>query len=341
MAQPGPMTKDPSRHNHNPYAIAHTINSLHPDQDPNEPRSRKEDEESAAMQLYCCYQQLNAGNTLDPVTFHRRLQDPQDQLAQYPVLLHNLDCVPSASYLASYFAKQDKDGRAEDILNTMGKHLQYFDPPAAPPNQEDITAADAGRTKSQRRNRYVKERMDMSMTIFEFLDLFKTPRLSELFMAAHRWPDGTAQCPDCGSQQTRPFEYSMPPETPDPTLLSRHRTGPAIGWECLDCVEVFKVTTGTLMEEPDLPPADWLHFAFTLLYDRTGAWEHNLPLAVGSLNGIKVSQREAESMRDNILTVLPFARPNVRPHISQIDAIKMLAAAGTVPDEKAPEPVMS
>ena len=49
-----------------------------------------------------------------------------------------------------------------------------------------------------------------------------------------------------------------------------------------------------------------------------------------------VTQEEAETMRDNIRSVLPFAKPRTRQSGSCLDAMKMLADANAVAHIAAP-----
>ena len=337
MAQSGPRPNDPNGHNKNRFAIAHAINSLHQEHFSKETCSPSQANQQAAERLYYCYQQTNAARSLTPTTFRQRLMRAGDSVGDYKVLLNIPDRVPNTADLNQYFEEQDAMGRAEHALAHIAHHMEDFAPPQAPPTPEETKASQAGMTKNQRNYQYRKQRIHLAPGIQPFIDLFRTPLLTELFIAAHRWKDGRAQCPECGSQLTSLFQYTYDQETYDPNLLSGKQTGPTIGWDCPACDQPFSVTTGTLMEEPNLPPADWLYMAFWMLHDRSANYEFDLPHAAGSCNGIIVTQQEAETMRDKIRSVLPFARPNVRSNIAHIDALKMLAAAGVVPAKKAPE----
>ena len=174
------------------------------------------------------------------------------------------------------------------------------------------------------------------MSIFEFMDLFGTALLTELFIAAHRWPDGKPRCPECGSSKTSLFQYATPDENPDPAVLRASQRGPIIGWDCQECDAGFTATTGTTFSHPNLPPADWLYFAYELLGDRNGTYEFDLPHTASRFHGLVVTQEEAETMRDKIRSVLPFAKPHTWQSVSYLDAMKMLADANAVAHIAAP-----
>ena len=170
------------------------------------------------------------------------------------------------------------------------------------------------------------------------MDLFGTALLTELFIAAHRWPDGKPRCPECGSSKTSLFQYATPDENPDPAVLRASQRGPIIGWDCGDCDAGFTATTGTIFAHPNLPPADWLYFAYELLGDRNGTYEFDLPHTAGRFHALVVTQEEAETMRDKIRSVLPFAKPHTRQSVSCLDAMKMLAGAKAVAHNATPWP---
>ncbi|MCY4557962.1 MAG: hypothetical protein OXF79_16675 [Chloroflexi bacterium] len=215
-------------------------------------------------------------------------------------------------------------------MQTIADRLRCFDPPAPALTKELIKATDAGITQSQRKNRR------LSMSIFEFMDLFGTVLLTELFIAAHRWPDGKPRCPECSSSKTPLFQYATPDENPDPAVLRAGRRGPIIGWDCDDCDAGFTATAGTIFAHPNLPPADWLYFAYELLVDRNGTYEFDLPHTAVRFHGTVVTQEEAETMRDKIRSVLPFAKPRTRQTVSCLDAMKMLSGAQAVAHIAAP-----
>ena len=270
---------------------------------------------------------------MSPATFHRRLHD---DLRHYSILLAAEDLIPSPQELKLFFEQLDAEDHAKPALSAIAGRLTCFDPPAPALTKEQIKATDAGITQSQRKNRHAEEYIRLSMSIFEFMDLFGNALLTELFIAAHRWPDGKPRCPECGSSKTSLFQYATPDENPDPTVLRASQRGPIIGWDCGDCDAGFTATTGTIFPHPNLPPADWLYFAYELLGDRNGTCEFDLPNTAGRFHGMVVTQEEAETMRDNIRSVLPFAKPRTRQTISCLDAMKMLASAKAVAHIAAP-----
>ena len=289
---------------------------------------QEEHRQLAAERLYRCYRQLSEHTPMSPATFHRRLRS---DLSHYPILLAAEDLIPSPQELKVLFERLDAKGHAQSALQTIADRLTRFDPPAPALTKEQIKATDAGITQSQRKNRR------LSMSIFEFMDLFGTALLTELFIAAHRWPDGKPRCPECSSSKTSLFQYATPDENPDPTVLRASQRGPIIGWDCDDCAAEFTATAGTIFAHPNLPPADWLYFAYELLGDRNGTYEFDLPNTVGRFHGLVVTQEEAETMRDKIRSVLPFAKPRTRQNVSCIDAMKMLAGAKAVAHIAAPQ----
>ena len=208
---------DRHRHDGNAFAIAHAINSM---DNPERLRLAETDPEEqqrlAAERLYRCYRQLNDHTPISTATFHRRLRG---DLSHYPVLLAAEDLVPSAYRLQRLFYEFDAAGHAQTALDAIADRLHCFDPPAPPLTRDQIKAAEAGLTQSQRKNRHAEEYMRLGMSVFEFMDLFGTALLTELFIAAHRWPNGEPNCPNCGSSRTSLFEYRTPEENPDPGKL--------------------------------------------------------------------------------------------------------------------------
>ena len=329
MANTPGLTKEAASQSNNPYAIAHAINSTHLDHFLREPCSISELKAHAAERLYHCHQHLNAQRPTTPTRFRQRLMNTGDRFNDYTVLLNVVDQVPTTRDLLRYFDERDGQGGAETALQTITDRLSDFDPPAAPPDPEDTTAAQAAMTKNQRNQSYRKERRHLTLGIRPFMALFGNALLTELFIAGHRWPDGRAQCPRCQSRQTSLFQFTYEEEEEHPEVLPTSQAGPAIGWHCAKCDRDFTVTTDTIMAEPNLPCADWLHMAFWMLHDRGGHLTYDIQRTAGSWHGMIVTKRQAETMRDKIHSILPFARPNVRSRIANIDALKMLAAAGT------------
>ena len=336
MTAPHSESADPHRHDGNPFAIAHAINSM--DSLERLRRAETDGEEHrhlAAERLYRCYRQLSEHPPMSPTTFHRRLRS---DLSHYPILLAAKDLIPSPQELKLLFEQLDAEGHAKSALSAIADHLTCFDPPGPPLTKEQIKAAEVGLTESQRKNRHAEEYIRLGMSIFEFMDLFGTALLTELFIAAHRWPDGKPRCPECGSSRTSLFQYATPDENPDPAVLRASQRGPITGWDCQECDAGFTATTGTIFAHPNLPPADWLYFAYELLGDRNGTYEFDLPHTAGRFHALVVTQEEAETMRDKIRSVLPFAKPHTRQSVSCLDAMKMLAGAKAVAHNATPSP---
>ena len=334
MTAPHSESADPHRHDGNPFAIAHAINSMDSlERLQRAETDREEHRHLAAERLYRCYRHLNEHNPMSPAAFHRRLRS---ELSHYPILLAAKDLIPSPQELKLLFEQLDAEGHAQSALSAIAGRLTYFDPPAAPLTTEQIKAAEVGLTESQRKNRRAKEYIRLGMSIFEFMYLFGTAFLTELFIAAHRWPDGKPRCPKCGSSKTSLFQYATPDEDPDSAVLRASQRGPIIGWNCDDCDVEFTTTTGTIFAHPNLPPADWLHFAYELVGDRNGTYEYDLPHTAGRFHGLLVTQEEAETMRDKIRSVLPFAKRHTRQSVSCLDAMKMLAGAKAVAHNATP-----
>ena len=334
MTAPHSQSADTHRHDGNPFAIAHAINSMD-----NLERLRRAETDGdehrhlSAERLYRCYRQLSEHTPMSPTTFHRRLRS---DLSHYPILLAAEDLIPSPQELKVLFEQLDAEGHAKPALSAIADRLTCFDSPAPTLTKEQIKAAEAGITQSQRKNRHAEDYSRLSMSIFEFMDLFGTALLTELFIAAHRWPDGKPRCPECNSSKTSLFQYPTPDENPDTTVLRASQRGPIIGWDCDDCDAGFTATTGTIFAHPNLPPANWLYFAYELLVDRNGTYEFDLPHTAGRFHGLVVTQEEAETMRDKIRSVLPFAKPRTRQTVSCLDAMKMLASAKAVAHNATP-----
>ena len=314
------------RHNRNPFAIAHAIQSTQAQQFlSSDTPTDEEATDLAALRLYHCYQQLREETPMSPKEFQRRLYDDLDH---YPVLLATLDHITPYS-LPKRFAEYDQATHAQSALSDIAERFHLYDPPAPPPTSAELAKAEVGLTTNQRNYRRRRNRSHLALGTRPFFDIFGTPLLTELFIAAHRWPNANATCPTCGSSRTKVFQFDIPDEEPDPNILSRRESGPAIGWDCFSCDQVFISITGTIMTEPNLPPPNWLFFANIMLICRSDIYELDLPNAVATHDGIEVTQHEAETMRDKIRSVLPFAKPYTRQTVSGLDAMKMMARGST------------
>ena len=313
---------DAHRHDHNPFAIAHTIYSQFPSRESRQYSAPDESTEQLAIKrLYHCYAHLSQNSPMTPKQFINRLN--QD-LAHYQVLLHTLDCQTPPSKLEQLFRINDADGHLDATQQSVTHRLNYFDPPKTPPTPQQIKQDNAGLTTNQRNSRRNRNTTKLMMGIIEFSEVFGTPLLTELFIAAHRWPDGKPVCPHCGDTNGVVFQLNPPDTQPPPHFLPWARSGPIIGWDCKSCQQQFTATTGTLFTNPAFPPATWLHFAYEMIIERGGAYEPYLTTAAGAYHAIVVTQHEAEQMRDLIRSAIPFAKPYTRQTVSARDALKML-----------------
>ena len=322
------------RHDHNPFAIAHAINSI---RRPTTPRETHATEQEAtlltAQRLHCLYQHLRHCQPMSPAQFHSRLTG-DGNLAHYPVLLQAAEPLPKPYQLTRDFQALDSTENAQTATHTIASQLNNFDPPETPLTKEQIKQANASLTRSQRINRYRTQRFKLALGIRPFCKLFPDAHATELFIAAHRWPCGTPICPYCGSQDTYVFPYLPSGDSDDPKFLSDAQTGPSIGWECEECQATFTAVTHTVLEQPRVPPVDWLYLANMMLIDRSGTYELDLARTAGSFHGIAVSQDEAQTMLCAIRQAIPFAKPGVRQTISGLNALQTLIRAPAAPQTR-------
>ena len=318
----------------NPFALAHAVNSPQRTQMP--PYTGADPAEQTALahrRLHALYHYHRALYPVSPSIFRISLDHA---LSVYPVLLSAEDHLPTLAETGAIFADLDAGEEAAAAQETISENLRHFTPPAAPRTKAQFKAAEANLTRNQKQYRRTKKRIANCMDFMTFLDLFGSPLLTELYIAAHRWPSGRATCPHCRSADTVVTRYKIPDEDPDSKTMSQHETGPVLRWLCNDCPRTFTAVTGTVMETPNLPPADWLQLASTMTNSPSGiSYEHHLTIAASSIYGLSLTQEEAESMRDKIRSVLPFAKPRTRQPLSTSDALKVLAAA-EAPKKPAP-----
>ena len=316
-----------------PFALAHSINACHRPLAKHSRNTGRPDEADLAVErLYLLYQRQSQPSGISPRTFHRQLST---KLRHFPSLLDAEDRIPGPKKMEKIFAEYDDHTRRRYVRphDDEDPGCQIFKPPPAPKTPEDFRRQEQGLTVNQKNYRRRKEALQGSLGIWAFFDIFGTPLLSDLFIAGHRWPHGKAVCPHCGSPKTEVFHRDTPepddaPETgqdPDTALLQEPSTGPDLSWTCQFCGHDFTATTGTIIQSPNLPPADWFLFALLLLTDRSGSYEHDLTDHASAFYGLELTWDEARTMRDRIRYALPFAKPNTRRPIDCLDALKILA----------------
>ena len=316
------------RHDHNPFALAHAVN-IAQDNRPDLTSLTKHPtaEEIATERLFYLYKHITDSKPTSPGKFRARLDG---DLESYTVLLDLLDHLPTAKTISNHFRECENTLNTGAGLQFIADQMEYYDPAPLPPTKEEVSKSEEGLTTSQKNYKRIKERMSQGLGMQEFLTIFNPTLKTELFIAAHRWPQGKASCPICASTDTSVFKYQYTDQEPKPGFLSNKEVGPKLGWDCSDCDEEFTVTTGTIMAEPNLPPVEWMTFTLEMIRNRMGTYEYDLTDVVGQFHGIVVTKEAAETMRNKIRSVLSFTKPRTRQLVGALDAIKMLIRTETV-----------
>ena len=295
------MNDNRDRHNHNPYAIAHLAHTL-----PSAPPFTMPEDSwptrvrNAAARFYITYRQIGDGigaNT--PEEFLARLRT---DLKDYEVLLHTPEILPNFQRFASMITDSYPEPTEHRLDDEAADNLTMYDPPD-PWNTSDPSTATR-----------------------QFKELFRIPTAVELFIAAHRWPDGVATCAECGSKSTTVSRDPTPDSTnhPDPQLSTP--LGPDLSWRCNRCSQEFFAVTNTIMEYPPAPPQEWLYLAMLLIHrDRAANHSDQPPPDAGAFFGLDITEQQSATMTDRIRSVISPANPSAAPTITPMNAFKMLA----------------
>ena len=295
------MNDNRDRHNHNPYAIAHLAHTS-----PSAPPFTMPEDDwptrvrNAAARFYITYRQIGDGiGARTPAEFLTRVRT---DLKDYEVLLHTPEILPDFQRFAAMITTSYPEAAEHRLDDEAAANLTMYDPPDPWETSDPSTAT-----------RYFK-------------DLFLIPTAVELFIAAHRWPDGIPVCTECGSKSTTVSRQEAPDSTdhPDPQLSMP--LGPDLSWRCNRCAHQFLAVTSTIMEHPPAPPQEWLYLAMLLIHhDRTANQSNKPPPDAGSFFSLGITDQQSSAMTDRIRSVISPANPSTAPTITPMNALKMLA----------------
>ena len=94
----------------------------------------------------------------------------------------------------------------------------------------------------------MKKKIAVTLSVFDFFNMFPDETSAVRFVEAQVWPDGV-KCRKCGSDRTSPRPH-------------RH------GHRCKDCGKDFTVREGTIFEESRLPLVKWLYAIYLVQTSR-------------------------------------------------------------------------
>ena len=301
-----PDTNDPHRHDLNLYAVAHLAHTLPAAPPPTSyNHSWNERKQFATQRFHIVYalakEALSIANHLD---FARRIMETD--LFDFTTLLHTPQLMPEPQTLAADIANLEYRFPTSTIRQQAREQLHLYDPPSG-------SGANSG----------------VDITDHEFMRLFLTPTISELFIGAHRWPEDEARCTECG-YYTESFRTGPIDDTEAEQQIT-DRIGPAIYWACRKCRHNFPATEGTVMQNVPLPPQEWLFLARTLLLARSDT-PSDFPAHAGAFFSLATTPEQQQVTKQHIEYVIPSAAADSReapiPHST---AFKILATAPATP----------
>lgn len=292
------MNNTSHRHADNHYAIAHMAHTLHT----SPPLTMPDDDWPTRVRKYVARLHNTYVHTKPQLGF----SVPSDfihevhrgTLKDYMVLLHCPETTPTEPELTSMMTTYAATLNNEAILRATNDALYLYDPPSN----------ESGRAP---------------MTISDFMVLFSVPTVAEVFIAAHRWPNGVAQCPTCQSSLTT-VARSTAPRTE--YLQQAHLTvpvGPDLIWTCDTCGSDFIAIDGTIMADMNLPPQDWFYIAMnTIENTRAQAPSSTHIKPADTFLGAEISYEESLTIHGRLQNLVPaHTKPDA------LGTIKRLATA--------------
>ena len=295
------MSDHSHRHSTNPYAIAHMAHTL-PSAPivtmPQDGWTTRVDKYIARLHITHIQNMTRPGCWM-PNEFIRQVH--RGPLKDYEVLLHCPEITPTDRELASMMTTYADAQNDAALLAETEDALHLYDPPS------NLSTPSP-------------------MTTDQFMDLFSVPTTAELFIAAHRWPDGIPQCPRCRSRHATVARNSAPRAE-----RIEHLTipiGPDLIWKCSICGVDFIATDGTIMADMNLPPQDWLYITMNVIQNPRPRGEYAGPITPSdTFYGSEISHHEARQIHDRINSLFP-----AEPVANTLEALKVLVTATPVTD---------